>query len=147
MVLNRFTDILVIYASYSSLMSTSGLYCDVLLCLFHLPVLISYPVLLKQGWEETIVQQEQPDGNPSEMKIMLPSMPSLYVISFLFRACEEIHRIGGHVLDRTILKNFAVSLLEKVWVHGCRILCELSHVWQYNVYLCLFNCHYYGCSQ
>ena len=49
------------------------------------------------------------------MKIALPSMPSLYIISFLFRACEEIHRIGGHVLDKTIIRKFATTLLEKVF--------------------------------
>lgn len=67
-----------------------------------------------QGWEETVVKQEQSDDNPGEMKILLPSMPSLYVVSFLFRACEEIHRIGGHVLDRTILQKITLSLLERV---------------------------------
>ena len=48
------------------------------------------------------------------MKISLPSLPSLYIISFLFRACEEVHRIGGHVLDKMILQKFALRLLEKV---------------------------------
>ncbi|KAL5843078.1 hypothetical protein ACOSQ3_013681 [Xanthoceras sorbifolium] len=67
-----------------------------------------------RGWEETVVKQEQSDENQSEMKILLPSMPSLYIISFLCRACEEIHRIGGHVLDKSILKKFASRLLEKV---------------------------------
>uniref|UniRef100_A0A803RBS8 Conserved oligomeric Golgi complex subunit 1 n=1 Tax=Cannabis sativa TaxID=3483 RepID=A0A803RBS8_CANSA len=67
-----------------------------------------------RGWEETVVKQEQSDDSQSDMKILLPSMPSLYIVSFLFRACEEIHRIGGHVLDRTILQKFALSLLEKV---------------------------------
>lgn len=67
-----------------------------------------------QGWEETVVKQEQSDDSQSEMKILLPSMPSLYIVSFLFRACEEVHRIGGHVLDRTILQKFALSLLENV---------------------------------
>ncbi|CAL1404180.1 unnamed protein product [Linum trigynum] len=67
-----------------------------------------------RGWDETVVKQEQSDDNPSELKISLPSMPSLYVISFLFRACEEIHRIGGHVLDKAILQKFASRLLEKV---------------------------------
>ncbi|XP_062105118.1 conserved oligomeric Golgi complex subunit 1 [Humulus lupulus] len=67
-----------------------------------------------RGWEETVVKQEQSDDSQSEMKILLPSMPSLYIVSFLFRACEEVHRIGGHVLDRTILQKFALSLLEKV---------------------------------
>ncbi|KAJ6891830.1 oligomeric Golgi complex subunit 1-like [Populus alba x Populus x berolinensis] len=67
-----------------------------------------------RGWEETVVKQEQSDESQAEMKISLPSMPSLYIISFLFRACEEIHRIGGHVLDKSILQKFASSLLEKV---------------------------------
>ncbi|CAM8931547.1 unnamed protein product [Rhodiola kirilowii] len=69
---------------------------------------------LLRGWEETVVKQEQPDGSDSEMKINLPSMPSLYIISFLFRACEEIHRVGGHVLDKTILRKFALNLVKKV---------------------------------
>ncbi|CAN6872827.1 unnamed protein product [Brassica oleracea] len=66
-----------------------------------------------RGWEETIVKEEQGES-PSELKISLPSLPSLYIISFLCRASEEIHRIGGHVLDKSILQNFALSLLEKI---------------------------------
>lgn len=68
-----------------------------------------------QCWEETIVkQQEQSTESESEMKISLPSMPSLYVTSILFYACEEIHRVGGHVLDKPILQNFARRLFDKV---------------------------------
>ncbi|KAL6575049.1 hypothetical protein OROMI_012334 [Orobanche minor] len=68
-----------------------------------------------RGWEETVVkQQEQLSEGQSEMKIYLPSMPSLYVASFLFYACEEIHRVGGHVLDKAILQNFASKLFDKV---------------------------------
>ncbi|KAG2719015.1 hypothetical protein I3760_03G246700 [Carya illinoinensis] len=47
------------------------------------------------------------------MKISLPSMPSLYVIAFLFQACEEVHH-SGHVLDKNILEKFSMRLLEKV---------------------------------
>lgn len=61
-----------------------------------------------------MVKQEQSNEGQSEMKLLLPSMPSLYITSFLFRACEEIHRVGGHVLDKTILQKFASRLLEKV---------------------------------
>lgn len=71
-------------------------------------------LIIRQGWEETVVKQDQTDDGHSEMKILLPSMPSLYIVSFLFHACEEVHRIGGHVLDRTILQKLALSLLEKV---------------------------------
>ncbi|KAH7541750.1 hypothetical protein FEM48_Zijuj02G0000900 [Ziziphus jujuba var. spinosa] len=67
-----------------------------------------------RGWEETVVKQEQSHDSQSELKISLPSMPSLYIVSFLFRACEEVHRIGGHVLDKTIMRKFAERLLEKV---------------------------------
>ncbi|XP_039014105.1 conserved oligomeric Golgi complex subunit 1-like isoform X2 [Hibiscus syriacus] len=66
-----------------------------------------------RGWEEIVVKQEFDEG-ASEMKISLPSMPSLYVISFLCQACEEIHSIGGHVLDKSIVQRFALSLIEKV---------------------------------
>ncbi|KAL0735758.1 hypothetical protein Bca4012_011968 [Brassica carinata] len=66
-----------------------------------------------RGWEETIVKEEQSESE-SELKISLPSLPSLYIISFLCRASEEIHRIGGHVLDKSILQKFASSLLEKI---------------------------------
>ena len=48
------------------------------------------------------------------MQILLPSMPSIYINSFLFQACEEIHQVGGHVLDKPILQDFASRLLEKV---------------------------------
>lgn len=77
-------------------------------------VILNNLVIIGQGWEETIVKQEQSVESQSEMKISLPSMPSLYITSFLFQACEEIDRVGGHVLDRIILQNFASRLLEKV---------------------------------
>ncbi|KAI4350187.1 hypothetical protein L6164_010693 [Bauhinia variegata] len=67
-----------------------------------------------RGWEDIIIKQDQSDQSQSEIKISLPSIPSLYIISFLFRACEEVHRVGGHVLDKMILRKLALQLLEKV---------------------------------
>lgn len=67
-----------------------------------------------QGWEEIVILQEQSNEGPLETKIALPSMPSLYITSFLFQACCEIHRIGGHVLDKVVLQNFVWGLFEKV---------------------------------
>ncbi|KAK8967764.1 hypothetical protein KSP40_PGU004986 [Platanthera guangdongensis] len=57
-------------------------------------------------------QQEGTEG-PLEMQISLPSMASQYIISFLFQACQEIHKVGGHVLDKIILQNFANEMLKK----------------------------------
>ncbi|GAB2277136.1 hypothetical protein Dimus_011844 [Dionaea muscipula] len=65
-------------------------------------------------WEEISIKQEQSGEGELEIKLSLPSMPSLYITSFLFGACQEIHRVGGHVLDKTILQEFALRLLEKV---------------------------------
>ncbi|KAJ8499851.1 hypothetical protein OPV22_010403 [Ensete ventricosum] len=67
-----------------------------------------------QGWEVTIIKQDQSKEGPLEMTIALPSMPSLYITSFLFHACVGIHKIGGHVLERFTLQIFAWKLLEKV---------------------------------
>ncbi|KAJ3696099.1 hypothetical protein LUZ60_001476 [Juncus effusus] len=66
-----------------------------------------------RGWDVTMIKQESSEG-PLELQIALPSMPSVYVISFFYQACLEIHRIGGHILDRIILQNFAYQLLDKV---------------------------------
>ncbi|KAK3165612.1 hypothetical protein QOZ80_1AG0035460 [Eleusine coracana subsp. coracana] len=66
-----------------------------------------------RGWEVTVIKQEETTEGPLEMQIALPSMPSLYIISFLYQACLEIHRVGGHILDRVILHNFAWKLLQK----------------------------------
>ncbi|KAG8055206.1 hypothetical protein GUJ93_ZPchr0001g29283 [Zizania palustris] len=67
-----------------------------------------------RGWEVTVIKQEESTEGPLEMQIALPSMPSLYIISCLYQACLEIHKIGGHILDKSILQNFAWELLQKV---------------------------------
>ena len=75
-----------------------------------------YNLLIMQGWEVTTIKQESAEG-PVELKITLPSTPSVYISSFLFQACREIHSIGGHVLDKSTLQLFAGQLLEKVPRH------------------------------
>ncbi|KAL5704459.1 hypothetical protein ACHQM5_022887 [Ranunculus cassubicifolius] len=67
-----------------------------------------------KGWEETVIKQEKSDEGSPDMKISLPSMPSLYVTSFLFQACGEIQRVGGHILDKSILQKFAARLSKMV---------------------------------
>ncbi|KAG0472381.1 hypothetical protein HPP92_016927, partial [Vanilla planifolia] len=66
------------------------------------------------GWEVTVINQGESSEGPLEMQIALPSMPSQYAISFLFQACQEIHKVGGHVLDKVILQNLACRMLKKV---------------------------------
>ncbi|XP_078429043.1 vps51/Vps67 family (components of vesicular transport) protein [Wolffia australiana] len=66
------------------------------------------------GWEVMTINQEESTEGSQEMQVSLPSMPSAYVISYLFQACREVHSVGGHVLDKTTLQNFAWELLRKV---------------------------------
>lgn len=54
------------------------------------------------------------EGEEVDARISVPAMPSPYVVAFLFAGCREIHRIGGHVLDRAVLELFAWELLDKV---------------------------------
>lgn len=67
-----------------------------------------------KGWEETALKQLNEKGEDIEVKLPLPAMPSPYVISFLFKSCQEVYRVGGHALDRLVLQLFASRLLEKV---------------------------------
>ncbi|GBG84542.1 hypothetical protein CBR_g38824 [Chara braunii] len=67
-----------------------------------------------KGWEETVVKQEEEGAETVEMRMSLPGMPSSYALSFLFTGCREIHRVGGHTLDRAVLRHFAWKLCEKV---------------------------------
>lgn len=67
-----------------------------------------------KGWEETIIKSVGEEGEEVDARISVPAMPSPYVVAFLFAACREIHRVGGHVLDRAVLELFAWELLDKV---------------------------------
>ncbi|KAG0504187.1 hypothetical protein KC19_11G172100 [Ceratodon purpureus] len=79
----------------------------------HQDECLSTPTPLK-GWEETLIKTSGEDGEEVEARISVPAMPSPYVAAFLFAGCREVHRIGGHVLDRAVLELFAWELLEKV---------------------------------
>ncbi|CAM6097162.1 unnamed protein product [Calypogeia fissa] len=68
-----------------------------------------------KGWEDTVLRQEEEGGGAVEMKLALPAMPSPYAVSILFAGCQEIYRVGGHALDRAVLKLFAYRLCEKIF--------------------------------
>ncbi|KAA3464616.1 conserved oligomeric Golgi complex subunit 1-like [Gossypium australe] len=69
-----------------------------------------------RGWEEIIVKQEQSDEGSSEMKISLPSMPSLYVISIYKNFLSTREASGAQVSEKGILQvlldiRFAADVL------------------------------------
>lgn len=58
-------------------------------------------------WEETTVKLDT-----MEMKLALPSLPSSYVTTLLFRAVREVYRVGGHALPPAAVAALASSLTE-----------------------------------
>mmetsp|Transcript_5197 Transcript_5197/g.19028 ORF Transcript_5197/g.19028 Transcript_5197/m.19028 type:complete len:1064 (+) Transcript_5197:324-3515(+) len=66
-----------------------------------------------KGWEETVIKQEDESGGDVEMKLMLPGLPSAHILSYLYSACQEVHRIGGHALELPVLRCFVFKLMEK----------------------------------
>ncbi|KAA3453157.1 conserved oligomeric Golgi complex subunit 1-like [Gossypium australe] len=68
------------------------------------------------GWEEIVVKQEQSDEGSSEMKISLPSMPSLYVISIYENFLSTREASGAQLSEKGILQvlldiRFAADVL------------------------------------
>eukprot|EP00854_Cymbomonas_tetramitiformis_P001270 gene1270-1854_t len=63
----------------------------------------------QRSWEETLVRNEG-EGDVGEMRLLLPAVPSPYVLKFLFAACQEVHRIGSHTLELETLRAFVGSL-------------------------------------
>ncbi|MCO5564319.1 hypothetical protein L7F22_017979 [Adiantum nelumboides] len=67
-----------------------------------------------KGWEETTLTQFNEKGDEIDVKLPLPAMPSSYLLSFLFKSCQEVYRVGGHALDKIVLHLFVSRLFEKV---------------------------------
>jgi len=61
-------------------------------------------------WEDISIQEEADTGNKVQSKIRVPSQVSSFVISLLFRVCEETNRIGGHVIGRSLVKELTLGI-------------------------------------
>lgn len=61
-------------------------------------------------WEDIAIEEEAETGNKIQSKIQIPSQVSSFVNSILFRICEEINRVGGHVIDRSLVKELALDV-------------------------------------
>ncbi|GJP83612.1 hypothetical protein CLOP_g13744 [Closterium sp. NIES-67] len=82
--------------------------------LLHDPALATTTPL--KGWEETVVQQEEEEGEAKvEMRMTLPACPSPYVAALLFAASADVHRAGCHSLDRLVLRLFAWQLSDQAF--------------------------------
>ncbi|GJP66940.1 hypothetical protein CLOP_g23807 [Closterium sp. NIES-67] len=73
-------------------------------------------IIAATGWEETVVQQEEEEGEAKvEMRMTLPACPSPYVAALLFAASADVHRAGCHSLDRLVLRLFAWQLSDQAF--------------------------------
>jgi hypothetical protein len=49
---------------------------------------------------EVTVTVESEENKHVEDKLFVPNQPSSYLLNFLYTLCNEVHRIGGHVVDK-----------------------------------------------
>ncbi|KAH7316330.1 hypothetical protein KP509_21G088700 [Ceratopteris richardii] len=101
-----------------------------------------------KGWEDTALTQLDENGAEIEVKLPLPAMPSQYVISFLFKSCQEVYRVGGHALDKAFLHLFVSRLFEKVLLAYDRFTAGLKdakfHVSEKGILQLLFDLRFIG---
>ncbi|XP_063970712.1 conserved oligomeric Golgi complex subunit 1-like [Lytechinus pictus] len=57
------------------------------------------------AWDSIDIEEETEEGKKVSSKIRLPVQSSWYVQSLLYGLCEEINRIGGHALSRSIISQ------------------------------------------
>lgn len=64
--------------------------------------------------DEIVIDEETEAGQKVHSSIHVPSQVSSYVTSLLFSLCEELNRVGGHALDRSILRELVRGLGDDV---------------------------------
>ncbi|XP_028398941.1 conserved oligomeric Golgi complex subunit 1-like [Dendronephthya gigantea] len=71
-------------------------------------------LLSATNWDEIVIDEETESGQKVHSSIYVPSQISSYVTSLLFSLCEEINRVGGHAIDRFILRDLVQGLSDNV---------------------------------
>lgn len=66
-------------------------------------------------WQEHKIEEENENGVVTQSTIRLPSQPSGIVVSFLTGICAEIHRSGGHTIQRKIIFNLTYKIMENLF--------------------------------
>ncbi|XP_065060256.1 conserved oligomeric Golgi complex subunit 1-like [Rhopilema esculentum] len=61
-------------------------------------------------WEDITIEEEADTGSKVQSKIRVPSQVSSFLISLLFRLCEETNRIGGHVLEKSLIRELTYAV-------------------------------------
>eukprot|EP00111_Clytia_hemisphaerica_P004311 TCONS_00012305-protein len=61
-------------------------------------------------WDTVSIQEEGEGGEKIKSTIRVPSMPSFYLTSLLYRMVEELHRVGGSIFLRSSLRSLSVGI-------------------------------------
>ncbi|XP_046839334.1 conserved oligomeric Golgi complex subunit 1-like isoform X2 [Xenia sp. Carnegie-2017] len=69
-------------------------------------------MLTTANWAEIVINEETESGEQVHSSIHVPSQVSSYVTVLLFSVCEEINRVGGHAMDRSVLRDLVRVLGE-----------------------------------
>ncbi|KAJ8304320.1 hypothetical protein KUTeg_017903 [Tegillarca granosa] len=67
-------------------------------------------------WDEVDIQEETEDGKKISSKIKVPMQASWYVHSLLYYICQEINRVGGHALTRSVLQDLVYKISDGMMV-------------------------------
>ncbi|XP_071171265.1 conserved oligomeric Golgi complex subunit 1-like [Mytilus edulis] len=65
-------------------------------------------------WDEVDIQEETEDGKKIKSKISVPMQPSWYVQGLVFTLCQEINRVGGHAVTRSILQKLVNKVSDEM---------------------------------
>ncbi|KAG1687280.1 Conserved oligomeric Golgi complex subunit 1 [Nymphon striatum] len=72
-------------------------------------------VLGVELWSEIEIQEENEDGLLMKSKIKVPSQISRNLMGVLIELCTILSQVGGHVLNKVIVKEAVVSLCQMIF--------------------------------
>ncbi|XP_064607958.1 conserved oligomeric Golgi complex subunit 1-like [Liolophura sinensis] len=65
-------------------------------------------------WEEVEIQEETEDGTSVKSTIRVPMQASWHLQSLLCALCQEINRVGGHAISRSILQDIVNQISDGI---------------------------------
>lgn len=94
------------------------------------------------AWQRVTIAEEAESGKQVSSEIQVPAQASVYVTALLFGLCQEISRIGGHAVHRSILLELGGRVLRGILGSYRTLLQDLATMPQNCALQLLFNLHF-----
>ncbi|XP_071095427.1 conserved oligomeric Golgi complex subunit 1-like isoform X2 [Haliotis cracherodii] len=65
-------------------------------------------------WDEVDIQEETEEGKKHSSKIMVPMQPSWYLHSLLFKLCQDLNKVGGQALPRSVVQDLLHKMTDGI---------------------------------